>query len=322
MLNRGSARLRFYDTHTTSNSFRADVLDGLASYPKSIPPKYFYDARGSQLFDAICLLPEYYPTRTEQQILREHATDIAQCIGQECLFIELGSGSSQKVRLLLDVLRPCAYMPLDISKDHLLESAQGVANDYPWLAVHAACCDFSRSFELPYCPPGAHKVAFFPGSSLGNFEPLDALLLLRRIGKMIGPRGGLLIGVDLQKAPPVLNAAYNDSEGVTAQFNLNLLVRINRELQGNCDVNQFQHHAFFNTAAARIEMHLVSLCQQSIEVDGYHFRFKKGETLHTENSYKYQCKSFQDLAYKAGFNAVAVWTDPQQLFSVHYLVSR
>lgn len=317
-----TAKLRFYDTHTTSDSFRFDVLDGLASKPKRIPPKYFYDERGSQLFDAICELAEYYPTRTEQGILSAHAAEIADNIGKECLFIELGSGSSQKVRLLLDALRPCAYMPLDISKDHLLRAAQAVADDYPWLAVHAACCDFSRTFELPYCPPGVQRVAFFPGSSLGNFEPLDALVLLRRIAKMVGPKGGLLIGLDLKKDPNILHAAYNDAQGVTAQFNLNLLARINRELHANFQLHQFEHRAFYNDVLGRVEMHLVSACHQQVTVGRYRFFFKEGESVHTENSYKYQSCEFQNLANRAGFNAVALWTDPQELFSVHYLVAR
>lgn len=319
MLRNRTATLRFYDMYAKGDSFRAEVLDGLASQPKSIAPKYFYDLRGSQLFDAICQLPEYYPTRTEQQILREHATDIAACIGQGCLFIELGSGSSQKVRLLLDALRPCAYMPLDISRDHLLQSAQGVAEDYPWLAVHAACSDFSLGLDIPYCPPGANKVAFFPGSSLGNSEPLEALALLRRIGKMVGSGGGLLIGVDLKKDSRILNSAYNDAQGITAQFNLNLLVRINRELGANFSLQKFQHYAFYNETAGRVEMHLVSTQHQNVNVDGYRFYFKCGETLHTENSYKYYCHDFQVLANKAGFEAVSVWTDPAQLFSVHYM---
>lgn len=311
--------IRFYDFHPPADSFRAEVLDGLRGQPKRIAPKFFYDARGSQLFDAICALPEYYPTRTEIGILERYAAQIASLIGPDCLLIELGSGNSAKVRLLLEALRPAAYLPMDISRDQLLHSAQELAADYPWLAVHATCVDYSRHLEIPHVPAGARKVAFFPGSSIGNFEPDDTLGFLREVARAVQPDGALLIGVDLKKDLDVLHAAYNDAQGITAEFNLNLLARINRELDADFLLENFEHLAFYDQACGRIEMHLTSRCNQTVVIGDQRFRFAQGERLHTENSYKYDVSEFQDVARKAGFEPARVWIDPLRLFSVHYL---
>lgn len=321
MARQSNSAVRFYDNHPQPADFYAEVLNGLRRQPRFIPPKFFYDETGSQLFDAICEQPEYYPTRTEMQLLHTHAGEISELIGTDCLLIEPGSGSSHKVRLLLDALQPTAYMPMDISRVHLLKAAQQLADEYPWLDVHATCIDFTAELELHFCPPELHKVAFFPGSSVGNFEPEDAILFLRRIAGMVGRGGGLLIGVDLKKDEAILNAAYNDKNGMTAQFNLNLLTRINRELEGDIEPDNFKHRAFYNSDLGRIEMHLVSQTDNQITVAGETFQFRDGESVHTENSYKYHPDEFVQLAGQAGFKSVAVWCDPDRLFSLHYFTT-
>lgn len=310
--------IRFYDDHPKPVDFYAEVVNGLQCEPKAIPPKFFYDETGSRLFDAICELPEYYPTRTEMALLHKHADEIANLIGTECLLIEPGSGSSQKVRMLLEALQPAAYMPMDISRNYLLQAAQQLATDYPWLEVHATCIDFTTELTLHFCPPHAHRVAFFPGSSIGNFEPADAVGFLQNIANMVGVGGGLLIGVDLKKDESILNAAYNDEQGVTAEFNLNLLSRINRELNGNFDLETFQHKAFYNPHAGRIEMHLTSCLSQIVKVGDEQVDIAVNESIHTENSYKYSIEEFSSLARLAGFELVNVWTDADELFSLHY----
>ncbi len=312
-------RIRFSDFHPPTNTFRKEVLDGLSQQPKRIAPKFFYDSRGSELFDAICALPEYYPTRTEIDILKDHAAQIASLTGPNCRLIEFGSGNSHKVRLLLETLRPAAYLPMDIACDQLSQAAQALADIYPWLEVHATCIDFSRHFVIPPISGVGRKLAFFPGSSIGNFEPDDTIVFLRDVARTVEPDGALLIGVDLKKDPRVLHAAYNDVPGITAQFNLNLLTRINRELDGNFVLENFAHLAFYNQAHGRIEMHLTSLQDQDIRIGDDSFHFARGEHMHTENSYKYDITEFQDIARKAGFEPTAVWTDPGHLFSVHYL---
>lgn len=312
-------RLRFTDLHPAPNDFYAEVIQGLNRRPRAIGPKFFYDEYGSRLFDALCQTPEYYPTRTEIAILERHIGSIAQHISPRCVLIEPGSGNSRKVRILLDTLRPRAYLPIDISKDYLRSTAQHVAEEYPWLSVHAVCADYSTSIELPDYPPGTRKLAFFPGSSIGNFEPPQAVAFLRNIARMVSPDGGLLIGVDLKKDPARLNAAYNDAQGITADFNLNLLKRINHALHADFVIDMFQHHAFYNSAVGRIEMHLVSRQAQRVRVGSKHFDFAKGESIHTENSYKYSIAGFRTLAQQAGFSPAAVWTDAERLFSVHYL---
>lgn len=311
--------VHFYDYHPPVADFRAEVLDGLTQTPKRISPKYFYDQRGSELFDAITELPEYYPTRTELGILQDKGEAIAEFLGDECMLVELGSGSSRKIRTLLDALEPAAYVPLDISRDHLLGSARALAADYPDLEVHAACTDYSGDFQLPDLPAHLPRVAFFPGSSIGNFEPDDASRLLARLGRHLGGNGKLLIGVDLKKHNHILHAAYNDSQQVTAAFNLNLLERMNRELEADFDIDLFKHRAYFNDDAGCIEMHLMSSIDQTVSVAGERVGFAAGETLHTESSYKYSIEEFHALAEASGFVADEVWTDEQQLFSVHCL---
>jgi L-histidine Nalpha-methyltransferase len=311
--------VHFYDYHPPVADFRTEVLDGLTQTPKRISPKYFYDQRGSELFDAITELPEYYPTRTELGILQDKGEAIAQFLGDDCMLVELGSGSSRKIRTLLDALEPAAYVPLDISRDHLLSAAKALAADYPDLEVHAACTDYSGDFQLPELPEHLPRAAFFPGSSIGNFEPDDASQLLARLGRHLGENGKLLIGVDLKKHNHILHAAYNDTRQVTAAFNLNLLERMNRELDADFDVELFHHQAYFNDDAGRIEMHLMSDVDQTVHVAGAEVGFTAGETLHTESSYKYSIEEFHALAEAGGFVADKVWTDEQQLFSVHCL---
>lgn len=313
--------IRFHDAAPEETGLRRAVLQGLRGRPRTIPPKFFYDARGSQLFDAICRQPEYYPTRTEESILRRHAGEIAELAGTGTLLIELGSGASRKVRLLLEALRPATYMGVDISRDFLMAAARRLAGDYPWLDVHATCMDFSRGLALEHCPSGLPRLAFFPGSSIGNFEPSQAQALLGDLARVLGPGGALLIGVDLKKDPAVLDAAYNDAAGVTAEFSRNLLRRMRDELGARLDPEGFRHHAFYNEPRGRIEMHLVSRARQRIAIDGEQFELDAGETIHTENSYKYSVAEFTALAAGAGYRPAWVWTDPQALFSVHYLVA-
>jgi dimethylhistidine N-methyltransferase len=311
--------IEFHDLHTTRDEFLDDVVRGLSQRPATIPPKYFYDTEGSRLFDAITRLPEYYPTRTEIAILKQNAQDIADHVGTGNLLVEPGGGSCEKVHILLEGLRPCAYVPMDISRDHLQLAAEELAVEYPWLEVHAACTDFTRHMHLPPSLPEGKHVAFFPGSSIGNFDPQDAVRFLQTIVDLVGPGGYLLIGVDLKKDKAVLEAAYDDSEGVTARFNLNLLERINRELHADFDTDKWQHRALYNEQAGRIEMHLVSRAAQSVHIKGQGFHFDEGETIHTENSYKYSSDEFTHLAQQAGFVADKLWMDEQQLFSVHLL---
>ena len=314
-----STAIKFYDAHPGTDDLRREVLTGLAARPKAIPPKFFYDQRGSELFDAICDLPEYYQTRTEMGILRDCVTELVEHIGPDCLLVELGSGASRKVRLLLEQLRPSGYLGVDISKDFLLRSTRLLAKDYPWLDVHAACVDFSHTLDVPHCAAYGHKVTFFPGSSIGNFDPEDAVNLLRRIAEMMDRDGQLLIGVDLKKDARILNAAYNDAAGITARFNLNLLNRIRDELDSTIDPDAFEHDAFYDPDQGRIEMHLVSRHSQSVRVEDTVFEFSEGETIHTENSYKYTIEEFAELAAAAGFRQRRVWTDASRLFSVQLL---
>lgn len=312
--------LNFYDLHPKPADFFAEVIDGLNKTQKSIPPKFFYDKAGSRLFDAICDLPEYYPTRTEINILKQNSDEIADHVGAGCLLVEPGSGSSHKVRLLLDGLRPHAYIPMEISREHLRQSAEDLGGDYPWLDVHATCADFTSTIRLPYSPEGIRKVVFFPGSTIGNFEPEEATRFLQELAGLVGPNGGLLIGVDLKKSKDMLHAAYDDEQGVTAAFNVNLLKRINRELGADFKTENFCHQSFYNELLGRVELHLVSQCDHTVSISGECFSFTAGESIHTENSYKYTIEEFQDLANKAGFRPQAVWMDDDSLFSVHYFI--
>ena len=321
MVDSSSQRYQFFDQHPEIADFRSDVIQGLSAEVPYISPKYFYDEIGSRLFEEICNSEEYYPTRTEVSIIRDNIDDIVEELGKDCLLIEPGSGDSYKVRLLLDALRPIAYLPIDISKLYLQGEAQKLATEFTWLNVHAICADFTGKLELPYHVESTNKVAFFPGSTIGNFAPEQAISVLKEIKMMVGEGGGLLIGVDLQKNSNILNAAYNDKSGFTEQFNKNLLVRINRELQANFNLEQFQHYAFYNEEQFRIEMHLVSLRDQQVTIDDVILHYKKDQSILTEYSHKYSIDGFQILAEQAGFKIKKSWVDNDQLFSVHYLVN-
>ena len=308
------------DAGQSNREFLKDLQLALAVRPRSISPKYFYDASGSQLFDRICQLPEYYPTRTELSILSRHAGDIAAQIGSRAEIVEFGAGSLNKVRLLLDALeQPRRYLPIDISGDHLATSAWALRQDYPGLDVQPVVADYTQPLSLPMPRHGdGQRVGFFPGSTIGNFTPDEVLHFLRSTARLL--RGGaLLLGADLVKSPDVLHAAYNDTQGVTAAFNLNLLARANRELGTQFVLDQFDHSAFYNAPLRRIEMHLVSRCRQQVAVGGEFYELAQGDTLHTENSYKFTIDGLHELALCAGFTPGPVWTDPDQLFSVHWL---
>lgn len=316
-----NSAVSFHDNHpaSTDGSIYDELLEGLTATPKWVSPKFFYDRRGSELFDQICQQPEYYPTRTEEGILKDRAGDIARAVGPDATLIELGSGVSRKIRLLLEALHPASYVGIDISRDFLLDSTRQLADDYPWLEVHAACADFSRPVTLPQSVVGPHPVVFFPGSSIGNFSPDEARDFLLGLGTLLPEGSGLLVGVDLIKSRPILDAAYNDAAGFTAAFNLNLLTRLRDEFGADVDPARFSHQAFYNEAQSRIEMHLVSRCDQTMTLAGHSVTFAAGETMHTENSYKYSVEGFQQLAQEAGFVSRALWTDPDKLFSLHYL---
>lgn len=300
--------------------FAQDLVKALRARPRSISPKYFYDAVGSQLFDRICELPEYYPTRTELAILAERAHEIARLAGPAAEIVEFGAGSLRKVRLLLDAMkRPARYLPIDISGEHLATAALQLGRDYPKLDVQPVTADYTQRVLLPAPLAGAGKrVGFFPGSTIGNFTPAEALHFLQVAAQVL--RGGaLLLGADLVKDPHVLHAAYNDAQGVTAAFNLNLLARANRELGADFEVAQFAHYAFYNAPQQRIEMHLVSRKSQAVTLAGQRFGLAEGDSLHTENSCKFTVEGLRALAVQAGFQPGPVWTDPGRLFSVHWL---
>jgi len=315
------ARLQ-HDATPPDGSFADSLLAGLAKAPKEIACKYFYDQAGSRLFDAICELPEYYQTRTETMLLTRHAREIAALMGDGVEIVEFGAGSLRKVRILLDALHaPRAYTPLDISGDYLADVVRSLAGDYPALTLRPVVADFSTALDIPGLPDVPRRAGFFPGSTIGNFRPEAAQALLRRMRAGLNG-GGLLIGVDLVKDPARLHAAYNDADGVTALFNRNLLARANRELDADFDLDAFAHYAPYNTNAQRIEMYLVSLKRQRVKLCGRIIEFAQGEPIHTEDSHKYTIESFREMAARAGFNPRAVWTDPDRLFSIHWLESR
>lgn len=290
--------------------FAADVLAGLAAKPKRLSPKYFYDTAGSALFERITQLPEYYPTRCEMALLRAHAPAIGSLFPPGCALIEFGAGSSKKARILLGATATIeAYVPVDISGEFLEQDAVQLRRDFPHLKVHPLVADFTKSFVIPHPVMALPRVGFFPGSTIGNFEPHEAAQFLRHAGAMLGPGGVLIIGIDLVKDPQILKPAYNDAEGVTAKFNLNLLARINRELGGEFDLASFEHHACYNREQARIEMYLASTKRQKIRVNGKAITFRAGETIHTENSYKYTLESFNAMAQGSGFAPLQAWTD-------------
>jgi len=308
-------RARQFDT-----PFCTEVLAGLADQPKHIPPKYFYDERGSELFEAITALPEYYPTRTEIGILRDNAAAIARYCPPNTALVEFGAGSSTKARIVMQAAgNVSAYVPVDISADFLAREAALFERDLPHVAIHPVAGDFTEDVALPRGIAGQPRVGFFPGSTIGNFEPHEAARFLHHAASLLGAGATLIVGVDLVKEAEVLRAAYNDSAGVTAAFNLNLLHRMQNELGAEVDIGAFRHCAFFNRERSRIEMHLASCVAQSIRACGKTFDFRRGETIHTENSYKYTVDSFRALAAGAGWRAVEMWSDAQHWFSVHAL---
>ena len=313
----------FYDYNVHVNDQQQEILHGLNQQPKRISAKYFYDQTGSELFEAITQLDEYYPTRTEIQLLKDHRQNIIEQAGVNAVLIEYGSGASTKIRLLLDALKPKAYVPLDISKEFLFDSAIELRQQFPWLEIHATCLDYRKPATLPYgISPSAKKVAFFPGSSLGNFSPEEALSFLTGVRSTVGDNGAMLIGVDLVKPVAVLNAAYNDAQGVTAQFNLNILRHLNQLGAGNFNLDHFEHLAFFNTEKNRIEMHLVSKYDQVVSLFGERLSFKKEEAIITEYSYKFEPESFSQFVQQAGFESEHCWMDPNKNFALFWLQAK
>lgn len=309
------------DLSPTRDEMLEDVLSGLASSPKTIPSKYFYDEAGSRLFDEITELDEYYLTRTETRIMRDHAPEMIEAMGSDVLLVEPGAGSSVKTRILLEQMTDlAAYVPIDISGTHLAAAAERLQRDHPRVRVQPVVADFTRSVTLPRSGmPGARCVVYFPGSTIGNFRPLEGVRLLGRMRSLAGRHGAVLIGFDLVKARHLLLAAYDDASGVTARFNLNVLARINRELDGTFDLEAFEHRAPYNERASRIEMHLVSTRRQTVQVAEGSFDFDCGESILTEYSHKYTLDSFAELARSAGLVAVRSWTDPDEAFCVQLL---
>lgn len=311
---------RMIDMRPDVGNFREDVVRGLLATAKNIPPKYFYDERGSALFDQITRQPEYYPTRTEIAILEERAEEAAALLGRRWELIELGSGSSRKVRIILDAATGVgAYVPIEISREALRAASNQIARAYPHIRVIAVCADYTQPLALARQDPLARRVVFFPGSTIGNFEPAQAITFMKNVRKSLRRGDLFIVGADLQKAPSVLHAAYNDAAGVTARFNINLLDRMNRELGATFDPRQFEHVAFYDARQGRIEMHLRSLREQTVRVGGIEVSFRRTETIHTENSYKYTRDGFNAMVEEAGFRARDVWTDEGKLFSVWIL---
>ncbi|MEM0924915.1 MAG: L-histidine N(alpha)-methyltransferase [Planctomycetota bacterium] len=303
------------------SQFLEDVLEGLDAVPKSLPCKYFYDARGSALFDRICELDEYYLTRTEQKIMDRYAAEIGIALGRGVTLVEYGSGSSTKTRRLLsNLIEPTSYIPIDISHDHLHATAKGLRQEFPSLTILPTTADFTQSVRLPELDPLPSSIAvYFPGSTIGNFERDQAVALLRRMALTCGDGGSLIIGVDLVKDAKVLESAYDDRGGVTAAFNLNLLHRLRNELNARLSVEDFEHVALFDPEFSRIEIYIRSLCEQTIALGDRVFRLGEGELIHTEYSHKYTIDSFTKLAGEAGFLLEHLWTDPEDLFAVLHL---
>ena len=305
-------------------TFLNDVVNGLSSSKKQLSPKYFYDEAGAEIFERICATPEYYPTRTETIILKNSAAEIARVIGPNAALIEYGSGALEKVKIILNALEnPLALAPIDISEEQLDIAAKNIQKEFPNLNVLPLPGDFTKPVKLPEELFEARKqVAFFPGSTIGNFEKADAVNFLKSVKTTIGDDGLMLIGVDLQKNRDALLKAYNDAAGVTSEFNKNILTRINRELAGNFNLNEFEHVAKYNEEHHRVEMHLKSLADQTVSISGAVFHFALDETIHTENCYKYTQASFSSLANVAGFFSISTWTDPDELFSVVLLANK
>ncbi|MFC1720066.1 L-histidine N(alpha)-methyltransferase [Pseudomonadota bacterium] len=314
--------MRLIDYHPPRADMRADVVAGLSTAHKQLSPKYFYDERGSHLFEDITRLPEYYLTRTEARIMQAALPEMSRKIGPHAAVIEFGSGTGEKIRRLLQYLEsPAACVTVEISRNHLLAAADRLAMHHPELDVIAVCADFTQPFRLPSIPGARRNLVFFPGSTIGNFNRTGAIHLLKTMRQVAGENGGLLMGVDLVKDKRVLEAAYNDSEGITAAFNLNLLRRINKELGADFQLDAFRHQADYNANETRIEMYLVSERAQHVTVAGKQFDFAEGERVLTEYSHKYDLPSFAQMAESAGLDVKQVWTDAKQLFSVQYLQS-
>jgi dimethylhistidine N-methyltransferase len=314
------ARVLAKKSQTDSDPFVMDAVKGLSATPKFMLAKHFYDAEGSRLFEQIMRLPEYYPTRSEMQVLRDKAREIAGLIPQEAALVEFGSGSTAKIRILLEAApKLAAYVPVDISAEYLEQEAAALRRDFPKLAVLPVAADFTKPFELPAKIRSLPRAGFFPGSTIGNFEPLAAVAFLRNAARILGRGAVLIVGVDLVKDVNVLRAAYNDSAGITAAFNLNLLARMNRELGADFDLSAFEHRALYNRERQRIEMHLKSRKRQKVSLNGATFAFERGETIHTENSYKYTPEGFASLGRQAGWLERALWTDKNGNFSVRLL---
>jgi dimethylhistidine N-methyltransferase len=322
-LNRSGERERvhFYHHPVASVDLRREVLEGLQQQPRTIHPKFFYDAEGAGLFEQITTLPEYYPTRCERQILRRCGAAISACAGTGRVLIEPGSGSSRKVELLLDALRPDAYVALDIAAQQLREAALRLARRFPWLEIHAVAADYSSQLPLPPALVARPRLVFYPGSTIGNFEPAQAQQFLRRLHQLAGPAGALLIGVDLEKDSATLERAYDDSRGVTAAFNRNALHHLNRVVGSDFVPERFRHVALFNRELGRIEMHLESIGAQRVRIGDVSIELADGERIHTENSYKYSPERFAALARSAGFTLRHSWYDRDRLFGVHYLLA-
>lgn len=312
----------FIDAGHQADDFLAEVVDGLGAARKFTPAKFFYDAAGSRLFEEICKTPEYYVTRTELGLLARIGPELNALVPDRAVVAEYGCGSSAKIRLLLEALAdPAEYIGIDIARERLLDTAREIAVEFPGIRVGAICADFADRLSWPEeaDPAPGRRLAFFPGSTIGNMAPVDAEAFLRRVRDLIGAGGTFLVGVDLKKGTAILDAAYNDAAGHTAAFNLNLLERMRRELGAEVEPKQFTHNAFYNEAESRIEMHLVSRRKQSIRIGDHIFEFAAGETIHTENSYKYSTTELAELARVAGFEREAFWVDDRDLFSIHYL---
>jgi dimethylhistidine N-methyltransferase len=322
-MKRAPSAVPVLDLEPDASDFLAQAMAGLSGSPRTLPSKFFYDERGSDLFQKICELPEYYVTRTETEILRRHAPEMAASIGENAELVGFGTGAGVKTRMLLDLLKDLiAYVPVDISKQRLTESAEALSREIPTLEILPVCADYLQPFELP--TPSrrpAHIAVYFPGSTIGNMEPHIARNFLGRVARLCGHSGGLIIGVDLQKSRKVLEAAYNDSAGVTAAFNLNMLERANRELGADFNLSQWRHRAIYNEEAHRIEMHLISEKPQTVHLGGRDFHFEAGEKIITEFSYKHTIEGFSTLAASAGFQLARVWTDPAKLFAVFHFTT-
>lgn len=309
-------RYRFFDQNPILPNVVEEIKQGLRESPKRISPKYFYDERGSALFEQITQLPEYYLTRTEISILDDSKDELSQIIDKSCCLIEYGSGSSRKVRLLIDAIAPRFYVPVDISKEHLHQSALAIHDDFDSLYVYPTCADYTQALELPDVIDGAPRCGFFPGSSIGNFEREDAVQFLINLRRDVGPGGHCILGFDSRKSKAIVEPAYNDANGITASFNLNLLNHLNRTLGTDFNQSNFHHHAFYDENLGRIEMHLVSEIAQTVTLDGETFSFTHNESIHTENSYKYSLREVKELARKAGMQFVTHWEDNQAWYYV------